>query len=536
MGKMQKRKPNNLIPFITASVLTLFIVGMVFYINHYNKNKLSHNTTEGGLSTNETENSTTITQAETEETDETLLTGADVKKVGNYAVVNHDIPQLFIKASSVSKQAYSECTIYLVDTDASYDEAVSIFESATVKYRGKTSYSASKKSYNFKLEEAASLLGMDSGKKWSLIANPFDKSLLRQELGFKIGEILDLPYTTQCEFVELWFNGVYKGVYMLVTPVTDGRLDLDTDNGDFILECEYDREESGVTYIETGLDIRYALDTPDDASDEQVESITNTINAIESAIRTCDHSIYEQYIDVDSFVNMFIAQEIIKNVDYSFHSTRYFYKNGKLYAGPLWDLDLTMGNVTMSNYTVYSFMAYHNLQDYYYPPLEEETESSVISDENAEDESETTTEQTMVRANSSDDGTESETETTEENRGYIDYSKADSTIGQWARYRSYFSILCNDSYFMSLVSARIDEVYEELENLASDNALGTSYIGTLLSKYEDAFCRNYEDGGWSLTRPYLTLNIQTYEDNYISNATYLQDWLVKRVEWLNATY
>ena len=69
---------------------------------------------------------------------------------------------------------------------------------------------------------------------------------------------------------------------------------------------------------------------------------------------------YSKYIDVDSFVNFYIVCEIFKAVDFNYSSTRFFCKDGKMYAGPIWDIDLSSGNASK-----YFYKAYYDGNDSY---------------------------------------------------------------------------------------------------------------------------------------------------------------------------
>lgn len=115
-----------------------------------------------------------------------------------------------------------------------------------IKVRGNTTalYWVDKKSFTFKFSKKKDVLGMGKGKKWAIVANTFDPTLLRNYLAFETANELEIPYTSNHKFVELWLDGSFRGNYVLFEPVQQGedRVDIDikSNNGmkDFLVEYE----------------------------------------------------------------------------------------------------------------------------------------------------------------------------------------------------------------------------------------------------------------------------------------------------------
>jgi hypothetical protein len=109
----------------------------------------------------------------------------------------------------------SSYTIYEV-TGEKVQEA-----STDIKGRGNTTWAMPKKPYSLKLDTKASLLGMPTHKRWNLLANYSDKTLLRTEVAFKMGEILEdgLNWTPRSRHIQLYLNNEYQGVYQLVEAI-----------------------------------------------------------------------------------------------------------------------------------------------------------------------------------------------------------------------------------------------------------------------------------------------------------------------------
>ena len=67
---------------------------------------------------------------------------------------------------------------------------------------------------------------------------------------------------------------------------------------------------------------------------------------METAIKSGDYSSVENVIDTESFATFYVFSEFMKQVDFSYSSTRFYFKDDILYAGPGWDFDLSSGNVS----------------------------------------------------------------------------------------------------------------------------------------------------------------------------------------------
>lgn len=104
-------------------------------------------------------------------------------------------------------------------------------DSAQIKVRGNTTalYWMQKKPFTIKFSSKKNVLGMGSGKKWALIANLFDPTLLRNYVAFDTAQKMGIEYTSNQRFVELWLDGSYRGCYTLYEPVQQGvdRVDID---------------------------------------------------------------------------------------------------------------------------------------------------------------------------------------------------------------------------------------------------------------------------------------------------------------------
>ena len=244
------------------------------------------------------------------------------------------------------EDGYQNAQITITDVDGS-----ALSDSCLFKVRGNTTALSwiTKKPYTFKFEKKKDVLGLGKGKKWALIANAFDPTLLRNITAFELAKELGLEYTSNYKVVELWVDDSFRGCYVLFEPVQEGKdrvnIDIEGNAGkkDFLIEYEKMREEDDVTYFKAG-GLRFIASEPEEPTDEQLEYITSTMQDIYNTLRTGNREKTEEKIDVDSFAKFFLLNEYLKTFDFDMSSVFFYYKDGKLYAGPPWDYDLSLGN------------------------------------------------------------------------------------------------------------------------------------------------------------------------------------------------
>lgn len=353
---------------------------------------------------------------------------------------------------------------------------------AEIKLRGNSSKDAVKKAYTIKLEEETAFLDMDSGRKWALISNPFDKSLIRPALGFAYASAMGIEGTPDIRLCQVWLNDRYMGVYTAAEPVEsgDGRVGIDTENGDFLLERNLDRTEDDKTYVTSSHGFRFEVNEPEKIDEGTYEQCETLLRQAEEAIISQEHREYEKYIDVDSFVDFYIFNEMVKDIDFGEFSTRYYFRDGVLYAGPPWDLDLTMGNVSAEK-DEEKYKNYNN---------------SILEDE--------------IDA--------------------IDFYG--SSEGLWAYGKDYYAWLCQDPWFMDKVNKHWKEIREITENLAVDNDLGTSHIDRYMRAYEEDLAADFNMYSGQLH----VSEWQEPVDTYMGNVEMLRRWLIMRIEYLDAEF
>lgn len=240
------------------------------------------------------------------------------------------------------KDGYTAAQVQIMDTAGNTMDLP-----CQVKVRGNTTSTVPKKSYTFKLEEKQNLFGMGKAKKWALLANCFDPTLLRTSIAFDLAKELQLPYTSEHTVTEVWMDGKYLGCYDLIEPVEvkSARVDIDTEGAkDFLLEYESKRVETDETYLEVG-DWRFRVEEPESPTDAQKSHMRQVLKNAQDALKSGDYGRVENCLDTESFAKFYLVNEYFKTVDFGFSSVYFYCKDGKLYAGPVWDFDLSAGNV-----------------------------------------------------------------------------------------------------------------------------------------------------------------------------------------------
>ena len=315
---------------------------------------------------------------------------------------SENIPAVFIDTESGTsdeinsdKNCREPGYISVLEADGSTDFQLPL---TYIKGRGNTSFTEfEKKPYQIKLADDIPFLGMDSAKKWIFVSNSADPTLLRNALSRNLANHLGLAQSEEGVFVDLYLNGEYVGNYYVVekievekerlnitdlekiTEIVNNETDLglyetawtdttkakqipdDPDNitGGYLIERDFDDRflkevENNESYFITDAQESFILLSPEYASENQIAYINEYVQNVENAILSPNGTdantgkYYTDMIDLDSFVRKYLLEEVTANYDGGVASS-YFYKDidsisDKLYAGPVWDYDVTWGN------------------------------------------------------------------------------------------------------------------------------------------------------------------------------------------------
>ena len=274
-----------------------------------------------------------------------------------------NIPVIRIKTKNsapiLDKKNYVDGTITISDPEKLYSDVAEFSAEMGIRGRGNSTWSFPKKPWKVKLKEKASLLGMPADKEWALLANYADRTLVRNIVAMKLSEICGFSWTPRMHSVEVYLNGKYQGVYTLCEhkKVSSDRVDIDVVGedvtggdditGGYYLEIEEQQDETTCWWTSMGVPMMFS--DPEEPNSEQLAYVKGLFESFEQALWAKDHSQtsgYPKYIDVDSFVDYYIVQELTKNIDGNLRKSSFITKERgkKMEMYHLWDFDLTLGN------------------------------------------------------------------------------------------------------------------------------------------------------------------------------------------------
>lgn len=223
-----------------------------------------------------------------------------------------------------------------------------------IKGRGHNSWGQPKKPYNIKLSEKVPMMGMNKHKRWVLLANAGDRTLMRNRVAYRLGRMTQLPWTPDTRYVDVILNGKFVGNYLLTEQIrvdknrvniTEAEAGMSPEQVGYLLEFDRYTEENYFHTERRQLPVNIKDPDEDVLTAAQKSYIKEYIDRIEELLydgAQVDVS-YRDLIDIDTFIDWWIVIELTENRDTKLPGSCYMYKDaqGKLCAGPLWDFDLT---------------------------------------------------------------------------------------------------------------------------------------------------------------------------------------------------
>jgi hypothetical protein len=238
-----------------------------------------------------------------------------------------------------------------------------------IELRGASSLSFPKKGYGIETRDSlgdnnnVSLLGMPSENDWTLHGPYSDKTLLRNFVAYHIGNQLG-RYNPKVRFCEVFLDNQYWGIYVLTEKIKrdKNRVDIsklsptdtigDDLTGGYIFKIDRDMGTDNGWFATSGYGY-YAYHHPNagDLHPSQKSYIQNYMNSFEAMMSSSNYNTptgYRSWIDVPSFIDYMLMQEVTRNID-AYRLSAFMYKEkdsdgGKLHAGPIWDFNLGFGN------------------------------------------------------------------------------------------------------------------------------------------------------------------------------------------------
>lgn len=308
--------------------------------------------------------------------------------------VNTGLPKVDIRLPGVQEiQSRSEwldgvqMTIYNADGSINYQGTIEM------KGRGNMSWSFPKKSYALKLSKKNEVLGMPRHKRWCLISNWLDRTMMRNAVAFKISSMMpSLEYTPRGRYVELFVNGIHRGNYYLCEQikVDRNRVDIkDLDNtavegpgvtGGFVFELDEYFDE--VFKLRSPREqLPWMLKDPDEVNDAAYDYVCDYVANLEDALYNDVRFFrrdFAKLMDLGSFVDWWLVYELAMNREPRHPKSCYMYKDADteegvalLKAGPVWDFDCETFMPAVEN-------QYTAITSLYYPRLFEDREFRLL--------------------------------------------------------------------------------------------------------------------------------------------------------------
>lgn len=306
----------------------------------------------------------------TEDKDQTVYgSRMDFFRFGpNVARLNIEIlddPDLF---DVESKTEYLDAVLYFEGRGHQDDYEVDV----RVRGRGNSTWSYSKKPYRLKFSEKQRLLLPKKAKNYVLLANYIDGSMMRNFSAFKFGEIIDMPWVNHAEPVDVYFNGNYKGSYMLTEKVgfNNGSVNIKAADEPNSIMLEFDTNgfsynsftgqlrgpEDDIWFCTVPFHSMYNYifpvtvkdpDAPEDPVEQQawVNMWKADIDELMDAVADNDVDRMYQLCDLESLVKYIMVFNFCCNQEIDHPKSVYLYKTkgGKWTFGPCWDFDWAFG-------------------------------------------------------------------------------------------------------------------------------------------------------------------------------------------------
>ena len=272
--------------------------------------------------------------------------------------VNIDIPKISIYLRNVSLAEINENDKNIVYGDNEVvvedENGVQKYYGVEMKGRGNYTWTDNKKPYQIKFPNKVNLLDIGEYKKWNLITNNLDDSLMRNDLAQYLAEIVGEEYVVRGKFVRFLVDDENLGLYYLTKKISIGKglIDLRDRHGVLVeLDnnyCQYEDKK----IVSIGGDCLVFKDfVNEDSENESIEIFQKKYSDFENAVSSGDYEAMKKVVDVESLAKYYLIGEFSGNPD-AYLSSFYYYLDGEtdtIHAGPVWDFDGAFGNQNWGN-------------------------------------------------------------------------------------------------------------------------------------------------------------------------------------------
>ncbi len=275
-------------------------------------------------------------------------------KTSKFIVLNqfHNLPIIRITTDNSldvdSKDKKIKCSVLI----SNVPNLGGAFSDCKISLRGNGTAYYEKRPYKIKLKESACVLNGLPNKDWLLLADYNDRSMLRTAYMFEISKALGIEYTPYYEYVDLFLNNDYKGLYLLTDKIERSKHRINIPKDGFIIEDDNHYSLENLWFTTELFNLNYTFKYPD-ASDGEIVEDDNSFIYIRQFMDELEYKLmlleddsdnieYMQYIDLNSFAKWYILGEITANAD----ANQYYVlsrRGGQLKKMPIWDSEWSLG-------------------------------------------------------------------------------------------------------------------------------------------------------------------------------------------------
>ena len=272
----------------------------------------------------------------------------------------YDLPTLHITSSyhpfEVERNFWHSGTMALTNHEAA-------FHPVDIRIRGRGNstwiFGEEKRPLRIRFEEPQSMFGSDyTARDWVMIANLFDLTLMRTYLAFYLADNLGtFDFNPMTQLAHVYINGEYMGIYQFTDErdIQPGRMELYFNQNPALSEYLFEMDASALRTGNLDIDFFIAEGRPYDIrfprnnalSPDHVAYVRDYVYGITEIIRSGDFNAISQAIDLESFIDFYLVQELFKNIDIGMNSVFMQIRGAdrRLYFGPVWDFDRSAGNM-----------------------------------------------------------------------------------------------------------------------------------------------------------------------------------------------
>ena len=288
---------------------------------------------------------------------EVVAINGDVKKynlrLDNFTKLPIIIIDTENDADITSKEEYINGELTFIGKD--YNDP---YYKKEIKIRGRGNYSWSlpKKPFQLKFDKKNSFFDLAEDKKWIFLANYTDKTMLRTAIAFELGYLSNSMWTPKYDFSEVFLNNQYIGTYQITEKVEEDDHRVNIGKNGYLIEIEQLEKTKADDILFNTQRLWFTIKSPELNKDsDEYNYIKNYVRKVENVLYGSsfndEKNGYRTLIDIDSFIDWYLINEISKNNDAAFYSSCYMtlVPGEKLKMGPIWDFDISFGNTRQND-------------------------------------------------------------------------------------------------------------------------------------------------------------------------------------------